>query len=82
MFEQPFNLISDRFNSKQQAFLDFVLSHHVQVGVEELDRDTLTPLLRLKYDNSIADALADLGRAEGIGEVFAGLSLRVLRSLR
>jgi len=64
--------ISTHFNSKQQAFLDFVLSHYVNVGVEELDQDKLTPLLRLKYHNSIADAVADLGRAEDIGRVFAG----------
>jgi type I restriction enzyme R subunit len=65
-------LISTHFNSKQQVFLTFVLSHYVSVGVEELDQDKLTPLLRLKYHNSIADALADLGRAEDIGRVFAG----------
>lgn len=65
-------LISERFTSKQQAFLDFVLSHCVSVGVEELDQDKLTPLLRLKYHNSIADAVADLGRAEDIGKVFTG----------
>jgi len=64
--------ISANFNSKQQAFLDFVLAHYVGVGVEELDQDKLTPLLRLKYHNSIQDALADLGQAEEIGQVFAG----------
>lgn len=53
--------ISTHFNSKQQIFLDFVLSHYVSVGVEELDQNKLTPLLRLKYHNSIADAVADLG---------------------
>jgi len=37
-----------------------------------LDQEKLTPLLRLKYRGSIADALADLGRAEEIGQVFAG----------
>ena len=42
------------------------------VGVEELDQNKLTPLLRLKYHNSIADAVADLGKAEEIGQVFAG----------
>ena len=47
-------------------------SHYVRVGVEELDQEKLTPLLRLKYHNSIADALADLGRAKEIGQVFAG----------
>ena len=65
-------VISTRFNNKQQVFLDFVLSHYVRVGVEELDQEKLTPLLRLKYHNSIADALVDLGRAEEIGQVFAG----------
>ena len=64
--------ISTHFNSKQQAFLDFVLSHYVSVGVHELDQEKLTPLLRLKYHNSIADAVADLGRPEEIGNVFAG----------
>ena len=65
-------IISTHFNSKQQVFLDFVLSHYVRSGVEELDQDKLTPLLRLKYHNSIADAVADLGRPEEIGQVFAG----------
>jgi hypothetical protein len=63
-------VISTHFNSKQQAFLDFVLAHYVSVGVEELDQEKLTPLLRLKYHNSISDALADLGPAEDIGQVF------------
>jgi type I restriction enzyme R subunit len=65
-------VISTHFNSKQQAFLDFVLAHYVSVGVEELDQEKLTPLLRLKYHNSISDALADLGPAEDIGQVFTG----------
>ena len=49
--------------------LDFVLEHHVSVGVEELDQEKLTPLLRLKYNNSIKDAIADLGKSEEIGRV-------------
>jgi type I restriction enzyme, R subunit len=64
--------ISTHFNSKQQVFLDFVLSHYVSVGVEELDQEKLTPLLRLKYHGSIADAVADLGRPDEIGKVFSG----------
>jgi type I restriction enzyme R subunit len=63
--------INSNFDAKQQAFLDFVLSHYVNVGVEELDQDKLTPLLRLKYNNSIADAVADLGRPDEISRVFA-----------
>jgi type I restriction enzyme R subunit len=64
--------ISTHFNSKQQVFLDFALSHYVRVGVEELDREKLRALLLLKYHNAIADAVADLGSAEQIRGVFAG----------
>lgn len=64
--------ISAEFGAKQRAFLDFGLSHYVAVEVEELDQDKLTPLLRLKYHDSIADAVADLGRPEEIGILFAG----------
>jgi type I restriction enzyme R subunit len=63
--------ISASFNTKQQAFLAFVLAHYVSEGVYELDREKLTPLLRLKYHDSIADAVADLGRPEEIGTIFS-----------
>jgi type I restriction enzyme R subunit len=65
-------LITENFNPKQKIFLDFVLSHYVAIGVEELDRDKLTPLLKLKYHDSIPDAVADLGRPDEIGKVFSG----------
>ena len=65
-------IIDTRFNSKQRVFLDFVLSHYVNVGVDELDQEKLTPLLSLKYHDSIADAVADLGRPEEIGTMFSG----------
>jgi type I restriction enzyme R subunit len=64
--------ITTTFDAKQQAFLDFVLSHYVSVGVDELAQEKLTPLLRLKYRDSLADAVADLGKPEEIGRVFAG----------
>ena len=64
--------LARRMPAKQQAFLDFVLQHYVNVGVEELDQEKLTPLLRLKYHDSIADAVADLGKPEEIGQVFSG----------
>ena len=62
--------ISEHFNSRQQVFLDFVLSHYVAVGVEELNPSKLTPLLKLKYHNSLADAVADLGEVAGISRSF------------
>jgi type I restriction enzyme, R subunit len=44
----------------------------VSVGVDELDQEKLTPLLRLKYSNFISDAIADLGKPEEINKVFVG----------
>ncbi|MBK9306477.1 MAG: DEAD/DEAH box helicase family protein [Nitrospira sp.] len=64
--------ISAHFNGKQQAFLDFVLAQYVKVGVEELAQDKLSPLLKLRYHNAIADAVADLGEPEEISTVFVG----------
>ena len=60
------------FNDRQQVFLDFVLAQYVTQGVEELDTDKLTPLLRLKYNNAISDAVADLGGTAQIRAMFAG----------
>jgi type I restriction enzyme, R subunit len=65
-------VISTHFNTKQQVFIDFVLSHYVSVGVDELDQEKLTPLLRLKYHDSISDAVADLGKPDEIGKLFSG----------
>ena len=64
--------IHAHFNSKQQAFLEFVLAQYVKVGVRELDQQKLSPLLKLRYKNAIADAVADLGRPEEIGQIFSG----------
>ncbi len=65
--------INSHFTAKQQAFLNFVLQHYVTEGVTELDQSKLKPLLRLKYHDSIADAVADLGgKPEEIGQVFSG----------
>ena len=61
-----------RFNDKQQAFVDFVLTQYVQQGVDELDIEKLSPLLRLRYNNAIADAVKDLGSPEQIRQVFVG----------
>ena len=41
-------------------------------GLAELKRT----LLRLREDGAIHDGLADLGRAEGFGDLFAGLQKR------
>jgi type I restriction enzyme R subunit len=71
--EQARVYINSAFGAKQRAFLDFVLDHYVRQGVSELEQAKLNPLLRLKYRDSIADAVADLGgRPEEIAKAFAG----------
>ncbi|HTS11006.1 MAG TPA: DEAD/DEAH box helicase family protein [Candidatus Limnocylindrales bacterium] len=64
--------IRANFGEKQQLFLDFVLGHYVAEGVYELDQEKLTPLLRLRYQDSIQDAVDDLGPADQISRVFIG----------
>jgi len=44
-----------------------------------LDTSNLTPLLRLKYNDSIAYALADLGPAMEINNVFVGFQQYLYR---
>ncbi|MBK7706479.1 MAG: hypothetical protein IPJ30_12045 [Acidobacteria bacterium] len=65
-------IFSTHFNTRQQIFLDFVLSHYVNVGVDELAKEKLTPLLKLKYHDSLADAMKDLGKADEISKMFNG----------
>ena len=60
-----------QFNDKQQAFVDFVMAQYVKQGVDELDGEKLSPLLKLKY-NALGDALKDLGSPEEIRQVFVG----------
>jgi type I restriction enzyme R subunit len=64
--------VNSRFTTKQQLFINFVLQHYVTMGVQELALEKLAPLLRLRYQNSIADALDDLGGPEEVGQMFAG----------
>jgi type I restriction enzyme R subunit len=64
--------ISSHFDTKQQTFLDFVLSQYVKVGVDELAQEKLTPLLKLKYHDALSDAAADLGQPDQIRSVFVG----------
>lgn len=63
---------ADGLTDKQQAFVDFVLSQYVAQGVDELDSDKLSPLLRLRYNNAISDAFSELGQPEQVRRVFIG----------
>ena len=64
--------IASNYTSKQQTFLEFVLGHYIGEGVGELDQEKLSELLRLRYHNSLTDAVADLGQPEEISKVFVG----------
>ncbi len=65
-------VLSEKFREPLRIFLDFVLSHYVSVGVEELAQDKLTPLLKLMYHDSLEDAVQELGSAEDIKQAFRG----------
>jgi len=60
------------YGFKQQAFIDFVLGQYVAQGVDELAPEKLTPLLRLRYNNALADAATDLGPPDQIRSTFVG----------
>lgn len=59
------------YDSKQQEFLDFVLSKYIASGVYELDESKLTPLLLLKY-RALSDAKQELGDIDRIRKTFIG----------
>ena len=63
--------ILSRYDAKQQAFLDFVLSQYVVEGEQELGTDKLPDLLDLKY-GSPSDAVRELGSVTNIRSTFTG----------
>ncbi len=65
--------IQQTCSQKQQTFLAFVLDQYVTQGVEELDAEKLTTLLKLRYNNALNDALADLGAAVQVRQAFVGM---------
>lgn len=73
-------IIGNAFSSKQHAFLSFVLGHYVKEGVAELDETKLGPLLKLKYNNALADAFAELGSADVVRDTFIGFQKYLYQS--
>jgi type I restriction enzyme, R subunit len=71
---------SQQFTDKQRAFVDFVLAQYVKQGVDELDAEKLSPLLKLKYQNALSDAFAELGQPEEIRGVFVGFQRHLYRA--
>ena len=71
--------IANHFNSKQREFLNFVLEHYTQTGVEELEKEKLTPLLRIRY-GAINDATSDLGSPAEIRLIFSNFQRYLYQS--
>ena len=69
------------FGVRQQAFIEFVLGHYVAQGVGELDAEKLSPLLKLRYNNAMADAVKDLGTANEIRGLFIGFQKHLYQAL-
>lgn len=59
-----FGILALATRQAEKAFGRFIFRIHNQ--------DKLTPLLKLKYHDSIPDAVADLGAAVQINEIFVG----------
>ena len=64
---------------KQQAFVDFVLAQYVKQGVDELDAEKLSPLLRLRYQ-ALSDAFVELGKPDQVRQVFVGFQRHLYRA--
>lgn len=78
--DQARGAIRSEFSAKQQEFLDFVLGQYVAVGVGELSTEKLAPLLNLKYQHSIRDAVSDLGTPDSIAAAFSGFQRHLYSS--
>jgi type I restriction enzyme R subunit len=63
--------IFGHYDSKLQAFLDFVLAQYIKQGVGELDQEKLSDLLQLKY-HTVMDATDQLGGIPAIRDTFIG----------
>ena len=63
--------ILDGRDEAQRTFLEFVLGHYIDDGIDELSLEKLPHLLELKYGGT-ADAAASLGGPKSIRETFTG----------
>ena len=63
--------IEDAYDEKLAAFLDFVLDHYVETGIESLDRSLLPDYLKLKY-GTLLEGEEALGGIENITSSYIG----------
>ena len=71
--------ISAEYDSKVQAFLDFVLGEYVKQGDEELNQDKLGKLVQLKYGTT-RDAADQVGSVGIIRDAFLGFQKHLYES--
>ncbi len=62
-------LVFDNIESRQHAFIEFVLQQYVKNGVGELDDERIGELIKLKYGTPI-NAINELGPIDEIRNVF------------
>lgn len=74
-------IFSHYHDSKQQAFLDFVLSKYVDEGVCELAQEKLPILLNIKY-RAMTDAVTELGSTTSIKDMFIGFQQHLYKQIR
>ena len=63
--------IEDEYDAKVAAFLDFVLGHYVETGVESLDRSKLPDYLKLKF-GTLGEGQAALGGMDQVVSSYVG----------
>jgi len=63
--------IDSAYNDKIAGFLDFVLGHYVDTGVESLDRSQLPDYLKLKY-GTLNEGGAALGGMDQVIDAYIG----------
>lgn len=61
--------VMDNYESRQQAFIGFVLQQYVKEGISELDDERIGDLIKLQYGTA-TDAIHELGKVSQIREMF------------
>ncbi len=63
--------IFNKYDKKQQEFIDFILGHYIAQGVGELEQSKLPQFIELRY-GTVDDAISEFGDVESIRELFVG----------
>ena len=64
------------YNTQQREFIDFILGHYIDNGVNELAQEKLKVLISLKYQ-TVRDMPAELGKVVGVRNLFHEIQQRL-----